>query len=42
MFGNENSFVYDPDYNHWKDLQEQPEFEFDADFTPKKEEKKLN
>jgi len=40
MFCNDASFLYDPDLNHWKELQEEQEFQFEADFTPKKEEKK--
>ncbi len=40
MFCDETQFMYDPDLNHWITLQEGGEFQFEADFTPKKEEKK--
>lgn len=31
MFFGENTFIYDPDYNHWKDLSEPKEFQFKTD-----------
>jgi len=36
----ENDFIFDPDYNHWKNLQEPKDFQFEADFTALKGEKK--
>ncbi len=40
MFFNENDFIYDPDYNHWKDLNEPKDFHFEADFSSVKDQKK--
>ena len=31
LFYREGDFIYDPDYNHWKDLNEQKEFQFKTD-----------
>jgi hypothetical protein len=36
---NENNFIYDPDYNHWKEITEERDFQIEADFAPIKEEK---
>ena len=30
-FFEENTFIYDPEYNHWKDLSEPKEFQFKTD-----------
>ena len=27
----DSTFIYDPDYNHWKDLNEPKEFQFKTD-----------
>jgi len=31
MFFGEGIFVFDPDYNHWKDVTEEKDFEFKTD-----------
>jgi len=40
LFTGENDFIFDPDYNHWKSLQEPKDFQFEADFTAVKGDKK--
>jgi len=40
MFGDDDSFIYDPDYNHWKELQEPKDFNFESDFASIKDNKK--
>lgn len=34
---NDNNFIFDPDYNHWKDLNEPKDFQFEADFSAVKD-----
>jgi len=36
----EGDFVFDPDYNHWKSLSEPKDFQFEADFSSIKGDKK--
>jgi hypothetical protein len=31
MFFGEGIFVFDPDYNHWKDVTEEKDFDFKTD-----------
>lgn len=31
MFFNDSDFIYDPDYNHWKELYEPKDFQFKSD-----------
>lgn len=31
MFMDSSDFIYDPDYNHWKDLNETKDFQFKTD-----------
>ena len=31
MFFQEGTFIYDPDYNHWKDLCEEKDFQIKTD-----------
>ena len=31
MFFEEGTFIYDPDYNHWKDLCEEKDFQIKTD-----------
>ena len=40
MFCDDESFIYDPDLNHWKDLQEEEDFNFESDFVSAKDDKK--
>jgi hypothetical protein len=42
MFYDDADFIYDPDYNHWKELNEPKDFQFEADFTSYKDQKKRN
>jgi hypothetical protein len=38
---NDNDFIYDPDYSHWKDISEPKDFQFEADLISTKQKKKL-
>lgn len=40
MFMDDNSFIFDPDYNHWKDLNEPKDFQFEADLSGARDQKK--
>ena len=40
MFLDESVFIYDPDYNHWKDMNEPKDFQFEADLSSVKDQKK--
>ena len=41
LFMNDNDFIYDPDYSHWKDISEPKDFQFEADLISTKQKKKL-
>ncbi len=41
LFMNESDFVFDPDYNHWKDLSEPKDFQFEADLSSVRDPKKI-
>ncbi len=38
---NDDDFVYDPDYSHWKDISEPKDFQFESDYISLKEKKKV-
>jgi hypothetical protein len=40
LFFREGDFCFDPDYIHWKNLQEPKDFQFEADFSSLKGDKK--
>jgi hypothetical protein len=41
MFLDENNFIYDPDYAHWKDISEPKDFQFESDFVAVDSKKKM-
>ncbi len=38
---NDDDFIYDPDYSHWKDISETKDFQFESDYVSMKEKKKV-
>ena len=40
LFLNEGDFVYDPDYNHWNEINEPRDFQFETDFVTMKDSRK--
>lgn len=37
---NEGDFVYDPDYNHWIEVNQPKDFQFETDFVTMKDQRK--